>query len=109
MVLDQGVKTHDWLHTGFTTAIKRTLSLETWVSSSHEKVLLETFIRRRTEFTSIDEFCETSPCDENTIGGIQRLPTDERDAFVARTTDFETWREMKQSAAVEDLLSLQNV
>jgi hypothetical protein len=28
---------------------------------------------------------------------------------VARTTDFETWAEMKQSAAVEDLITLQNI
>ncbi|QSG14401.1 hypothetical protein [Halapricum desulfuricans] len=109
MVLDSGVKTRDPLHASLTTAIKRALSLEVLVSSSHERVASESFIRRRTQFGSVDEFCAASPCDDATIGDIQGLPTDERDAFVARTTDFETWAEMKDSAAVEDLVTLQNV
>lgn len=108
MVLDSGVKTPDSLHTSLTTAIERALSLETWVSRSREQVASESFIRRRTEFDSVADFCAASPGDDDTIGAVQRLSADERDSFVARTTDFETWAEMKQSAAVEDLVALQN-
>lgn len=109
MGLDSGGKPDDLQHTGLTTKIERALSPETWVSNSREKVLSETFISRRTQFDSVDEFCTASPCADDTIGGIQRLPANERDAFVARTTDFETWAAMKRSAAVTTLLRLQNV
>lgn len=109
MVLDSGVKTPDSLHTDLSTAIERALSLDTWVSSSSERVASEAFIRRRTEFDSVAGFCAACPGDDDTIGAVQRLSADERDSFVARTTDFETWAEMKQSAAVEELVMLQNV
>lgn len=109
MVLDSGVKAPDSLHTSLTTAIERGLTLEKWVSSSRERVASEAFVRRRTQFDSVDEFCAACPCDDDTIGGVQRLPTDERDAFVARTTDFATWTEMKEAAAVADLVTLGNV
>jgi hypothetical protein len=109
MVLDFRVKTSDSLHTSLITAIERALSLDTWVSRSRERVASKAFIRRHTEFDSVDGFCAACPCDKDTIGGVQRLSIDERNAFVARTTDFETWAEMKQSAAVEDLITLQNI
>jgi hypothetical protein len=109
MVLDFGVKTHNSLHHNLITAIERALTLDTWVSRSREQVASEAFIRRHTEFDSVDGFCAACPCDDDTIGGVQRLSTDERNVFVARTTDFETWAEMKQSAAVEDLVTLQNI
>lgn len=109
MVLDSGVKTHRSLLTDLTTAIERALSLDALVSSSHEKILTTPFVRRRTQFDSVAEFCEHCPCEADTIGGVQRLSADERDAFVARTTDFETWEAMKESAAVSDLVTLQNV
>lgn len=109
MVLDSGVKTPDSLHISLTTAIERALSLEKWASSSRERVASETFIRRRTEFDSVAGFCAACPGDDDTIGAVQRLSAEERDSFVARTTDFETWAEMKQSATVADLVTLQNI
>ncbi|AFO58946.1 MULTISPECIES: hypothetical protein [unclassified Natrinema] len=109
MVLDSRVKIPDSLHTSLRTAIKQALTLESWVSESRERVASETFIRRHTQFNSVDEFCTACPCDGDTIGDVQRLSTDKRDAFVARTTDFEAWTEMKQTAATEDLVTLQNV
>jgi len=108
MVLDSGVKAHGSVHATLTTAIERALTLETWVSNSREKVTSQSFIRHHTQFDSVDEFCEDCPCEDDTIRGVQRLSDDERDAFVARTTDFQTWAEMKQTAAVEDLVTLQN-
>ncbi|WP_302080724.1 hypothetical protein [Salinibaculum rarum] len=109
MVLDSGVKTPDSLLPSLTTAIERALTLETWVSSSRERVTSESFISRRTQFNSVDRFCAACPCDDDTTMAVQRLSADKRDAFVAQTTDFETWAEMKQSAAVADLVTLQNV
>jgi hypothetical protein len=109
MVLDSGVKTPDSLQGSLTTAIERALTLETWVSSSREHVDTESFIRRHTQFESVAEFCAASPSSDDSIGGVQRLSADERDTFVARATDFETWAEMKQTAAVEELVTLQNV
>ncbi|MBV0922866.1 hypothetical protein KTS45_01510 [Halomicroarcula limicola] len=109
MVLDSGVKTHDSLHTALRRAIERAFTLETWISGSRERVASETFMRRRTQFSSVDGFCVACPCNQDTIEGVQRLSADERNAFVARTTDFETWDEMKRSAAVEDLVTLQSV
>jgi hypothetical protein len=109
MVLGSGVKTHDSLHNSLTTAIRRALTLETWVSRSREHVDSDSFVRRHTQFGSVDEFCVASPSDGSSIGAVQRLSTDERNEFVARTTDFETWTEMKESAAIEDLVTLQNV
>lgn len=109
MVLDSRVKTPASLHTSLRMAIKRALTLESWISGSRERVASETFIRRHTQFDSVDEFCTACPCDDDTIGGVQRLSTDQRDAFVARTTDFEGWTDMKKTAATEDLVTLQNV
>jgi len=109
MVLDSGVRASVSLHTNLQTAIKRALTLDSWVSRSRERLASETFIRRHTQFDSVDEFCRACPCDDDTVGGVQQLSTDQRDAFVARTTDFEGWAEMKQTAATEDLLTLQNV
>ncbi|ESS08340.1 MAG: hypothetical protein A07HN63_01842 [uncultured archaeon A07HN63] len=109
MVLDAEVKTADSLHCSLVTAIKRGFTLETWVSGSREQVASETFVRRHTTFDSVAEFCAACPSETDTIGGIQQLSADDRDAFIARTTDFETWQAMKEGAAMEDLLSLQNI
>jgi hypothetical protein len=108
MVLDVGVKTHDSLRNTLTTAIERALTLDTWVSRSRERVASEAFIRRHTQFESVAGFCAASPSSDDSIGGVQRLSADERDTFVARATDFETWAEMKRSAALEDLVTLQS-
>ncbi|MEZ3145445.1 hypothetical protein [Halobaculum sp. MBLA0143] len=109
MALDFGVKTSDSLHASLRTAIERTLALESWVPRSRRRVASGTFVRRHTQFDSAEEFCTACPCDEDTIGGVQRLSAEQRDAFVARTTDFDEWTEMKRAAATEDLVTLQNV
>lgn len=96
MVLDSGVKIPDSPHTSLITAIERAFTLETGVSSSREWIAWEVFIRRRTQFDSVDGFCAACPCGEDTLGGVQRLAPDERDAFEARTTDFETWGRWKR-------------
>lgn len=109
MVLDFGVKTHDSPSTNLQTVIKRTLISTTLVSSPRDGMFSQAFIRRRTQFESVNAFCNACPCDDDTIGSVQRFSGDERDAFVNRTTEFETWGEMKRSAAVADLVTLHNV
>ena len=109
MVLDFGVKTGDGLRAELGRALDRAFALQTWIADTDDRVLTDAFVRRHTRFESVGAFCEACPCEEETIGGVQRLADGERDAFVDRTTDFETWSAMKESAAVEDLVTLQNV
>lgn len=66
----------------------------------------DTFISRHTDFDSVDEFCQACPAGQESVGGVQRLGADEREAFVAARTDFESWAEMKRSAAMTDLVTL---
>lgn len=69
-------------------------------------IFSQQFLRRHTEFESMEAFCEACPCEPNTLGGVQSLSPGERNAFVDRTTDFETWAEMTSRAAVADLIAL---
>lgn len=108
MVLDAGVKTGDSLHGSLAAVIEQAFTLEPRISNGHGQVTSETFVRHHTTFDSVAEFCAACPSERDTIGGIQQLSADDRDAFIARTTDFETWDAMKESAALEALLTLQN-
>jgi len=109
MVLDFGVRTQDALRAELRRGLDRALALQTWIADAEDGVVSDAFVRRHTRFESVTAFCEACPCEEDTIGGVQRLADAERDAFVDRTTDFETWPAMKESAAVEDLVTLHNV
>ncbi|AWB28189.1 hypothetical protein [Halococcoides cellulosivorans] len=104
MVLDTGVKTHPSVVASLVRTIRRALAPDPRSRRSTGTVLSPAFVRRRTQFDSVKAFCAACPCDGDTVGAVQRLSADERDAFVARTTDFETWTAMKQSGAVTDLL-----
>lgn len=108
MVLGSEVKAHGSLQTGFQTAIERARMLTTAAPCTRDRLFSQAFIRRRTQFESVDAFCETCPCEDDTLGSVQGLSADERDPFVDRTTEFETWAEMKRSAAVADLVTLHN-
>ncbi|WP_135667348.1 hypothetical protein [Halorhabdus rudnickae] len=109
MVLDFEVRTQDALWAELRRGLDRALALKTWITDADDGVVSEAFVRRHTRFESVTAFCEACPCESNTIGGVQRLAAGERDAFVDRTTDFETWPAMKESAAVEDMVTLHNV
>lgn len=109
MALDLRVKTHDSLPARLTTALEGAIAPETPGSYDAHAFFSQAFVQHHTKFESFDAFCRACPCERDTVGGIQRLPADERNEFVATTTDFETWPEMKQSAAVTDLITLLNV
>lgn len=70
-----------------------------------EALFCRSFVREHTDFESLEAFCCACPCERDTVGSVQRLSADERDAFVATTTDFETWAEMRECAATSDLVS----
>jgi hypothetical protein len=89
-------------------AVKRAFSLEQFVSGSREHAASDAFVGRHTKFDSVTAFCAASPAAEDTVWAVERLPEGERDAFVDRTTDFESWAALKRSAAAEDLVALQS-
>ncbi|WP_336338872.1 hypothetical protein [Haloarcula brevis] len=89
-------------------AIERAATPEIRNSYDADTFFSDSFVRRHTEFESVDEFCRAGPCERDSPGGIQRLSAEDRDEFVAATTEFETWSEMKESAAVTDLVTLTN-
>jgi len=109
MALDLRVKTYDSVPTRITAAIDRAVAPDTRNSYDADQFFSDSFIQRHTEFESLRQFCRASPCERNSVGEIQGLPADERDEFVAATTEFETWSEMKDSSAVTDLVTLTNI
>lgn len=105
MVLDLKVKADDPLSTRLTTAIERAVAPDT-PDADAGQFFSDSFIQRHTEFESFDQFCRSCPCERDSVGAIQGLPVDERNEFVARTTEFETWSEMKENSAIADLITL---
>jgi hypothetical protein len=106
MALDLGVKTRRSFPTSLATAIEGAIEPETRDSQDADAFFSQSFVQRNTKFGSLEAFCRACPCEQDTVGCIQRLPAEERDEFVAATTDFETWGEMKRAAAIADLVSL---
>jgi hypothetical protein len=106
MALDLGVTTQGSFPARLTMAIEGTIDPKTRGSRDADAFFSQSFVRRHTDFESLEAFCRACPCERDSVGGIQRLAPDERDEFVAATTDFETWSEMKQTAAVTDLVTL---
>lgn len=107
MVLGHSVKTHDPI-TGLVATVERAVTPDTRSPDDADTLFSDSFVQRHTEFESLEEFCRASPCDRDSVGGVQHLSAEERDEFVAATTAFDTWSEMKQSAAVTDLVALTN-
>ena len=56
------------------------------------------FMIEFTDFTSIDEMFEASGFKADTEKDFAAIPDDEWDAFVARTTRFASWEEMRAEA-----------
>ncbi len=59
------------------------------------------FMRRNTQFTSIDEMFEKSGFNTATPKDFKAIPDAELDAFVAAHTKFENWEAMKAKAGAE--------
>jgi len=108
MVLDLPVKPHDTIPTRLSAAIERAATPDTRSSYDADTFFSDSFIRRHTEFESTEEFYRACPGEQGPVGGIQHVPVEERDEFVAATTDFEAWSEMKERSALADLVTLTN-
>ncbi|CQH49751.1 uncharacterized protein HHUB_1557 [Halobacterium hubeiense] len=106
MVLGLAVKTHEPVGARLRTAFERATEPETRTPGDVDAFFSQQFVRDHTEFHSLDEFCRACPCKRDSIGGVKRLSPDERDDFVAATTEFESWAAMKTSAATTDLVTL---
>jgi hypothetical protein len=109
MAPDLRGETGEHVPTRLTAVIDRALPPETRASYDSDAFFSQLFIRRHTEFESLSAFCQACPCERDTIGGVQELPADDRDDFVAATTEFETWEEMKERAALAELVTLATV
>jgi hypothetical protein len=57
------------------------------------------FMREHTNFGSIDDMFAASGFKVETAEDLKAIPDDEWDAFVLRTTRFESWADMKQAGA----------
>ena len=59
------------------------------------------FMRRYTDFSSIDEMIEASGFQVQSAEDFKRIPNDEWDVFIARRTRFSSWKEFLQKAGVD--------
>ncbi|SEA20627.1 hypothetical protein SAMN04488065_2248 [Haloplanus vescus] len=108
MVLDLRVKATDPVSTRVKAVVEQAIAPETRNAYDADTFFSDSFIQHHTEFESYDAFCRACPGEQDTIGAIQRLSADERDEFVAATTEFDTWADMKERSAVADLVTLSN-
>jgi len=61
------------------------------------------FMVHHTQFPSFEAFCEHSPWVISGPSDIDRIPRERLDSYVARTTSFETWQEMRNRAAGREI------
>jgi hypothetical protein len=61
------------------------------------------FIQESTQFDSFGEFHQQSPWEMETWDEIQQIPSTQLDVYVANTTQFDSWEEMKSQAATRNL------
>ena len=61
------------------------------------------FMDEHTRFGSFAEFCDESPWEIDERADLASIPSDELDRYVDRTTQFETWDEMRNRAAVREI------
>jgi hypothetical protein len=108
MALDLRIEPDESLSTRLATVFERATTPETNATYETDGFFPQPFVRRNTQFESLEEFCRACPCERDTVGGVQRLPAEQRDEFVDATTQFESWTEMKRSAAVTDAVTLVN-
>lgn len=79
---------------------------ENGIAAPHEYVHVDdlfsqSFMRRNTEFGSIDEFFARSPWNPTSEREVAAIPDEKLDAYVARHTSFENWQEMVQQGVLE--------
>lgn len=68
-------------------------------SVSFDELFTDQFMHANTSINSLSDFFDT--LNIKTQEEFQDYPSDKLDAFVKKSTDFDSWEEMQQSAANE--------
>ncbi|WP_459191189.1 hypothetical protein [Halosimplex sp. J119] len=71
-----------------------------------DRTIRDSFIQRHTRFRSLDAFCEASPSEGNGLAAVLRLDAEERDRFVAASSEFHDWSELRRTARIEDAIDV---
>jgi len=106
MVLGFAVKAGVTIPDRLSAAVERVVEPDPRSSYDADTLFSDPFVERHTAFDSTEEFYRACPCEQDSLGGARSLSAEERDEFVAATTEFETWTEMKDRAAVSELVTL---
>ncbi|MGQ3412125.1 hypothetical protein [Natrinema versiforme] len=86
------------------TAISRISELQAGMRVTSDEFFSDPFMCEHTQFRSFPAFCEASPWSLERPRTIQRVNRRRLDAYVAETTDFESWEAMKTQAAEEEII-----
>lgn len=86
------------------TAKNRVDELRAGTRVRSDEFFSEPFMVDHTEFGSFSAFCEHSPWSLEQPREIQHVERQRLDAYVADTTEFETWEAMKTQAAEEEII-----
>jgi len=78
-----------------------TKDLEKGVSVSFDELFHEGFMRKYTNFTSIDEFFDKSPFEIQTEEDFDKIDINQFDEYIRNNTQFSSWEEMKGKAGTE--------
>lgn len=68
---------------------------------SFDKLFTPSFMNRYTDFSSLDELFKAGNYEVNNEEDFKAIPDDEFDLLISKTTKFENWKEMQETAAVE--------
>ncbi|GGN16792.1 hypothetical protein [Halarchaeum nitratireducens] len=85
-------------------AVDRIGELQTGTQVQSEVFFSPQFMRNHTEFESFDTFCAQSPLALDDASDLEGAPRDQLNEYIAVTTAFETWEEMKTRAAEEAII-----
>lgn len=59
------------------------------------------FMRRHSQFSSLQEMVDRGPFDGQSVDDLLAKPNSEWDSYVRQETNFQSWEQMKQSAATD--------
>jgi hypothetical protein len=68
---------------------------------SFNELFSVSFMRKHTQFSSIDEMVNKSPFRVESEEDFERIPDAEWDTYVKAKTSFDSWQEMQSKAAQE--------
>lgn len=77
---------------------KAAKELEKKDSYTAEDIFTTEFMEKYTDFSSFDELLEKSGYTVKSQEDFEKIPDDEFDEYIAKTTRFNSWREMQEAA-----------